>query len=89
MVPVIWSTTDITFCHFGPFSALLPLPLNNPKNQYFEKMKTIPGDIIIFIYKWQSYDVWFLRYGTRQKKCFVNLDCFCPFTPQKIKILKK
>ena len=23
-VPEIWNTTDIIFCHFGPFFALLP-----------------------------------------------------------------
>ena len=45
MVPEIWSTTDRIFCHFGPFFALLPH--NNPENQNFEKMKKIPGDIII------------------------------------------
>ena len=44
MVPEIWSATD-NFCHFGPF---LPFyPTNNPKNQYFETMKKIPGDIIM------------------------------------------
>ena len=36
---------DKIFCHFGPFFALLPP--NNPKNQNFEKMKNLPGDIII------------------------------------------
>ena len=29
----IWSTTDITFPHFGPFFVLLPS--NNPENQNF------------------------------------------------------
>ena len=45
MVPQIWSVTDIIFVildHFLPF-----YPLNNPKNQNFEKMKKITGDIII------------------------------------------
>ena len=45
MVSEIWSVTDIIFCHFGPFFALLPL--NNPKNQNFEKMKKTAGYIII------------------------------------------
>ena len=45
MVPEIWSATDIIFCHFGHF---LPFyPTNNPKNQYFEKMKKISRDIIM------------------------------------------
>ena len=70
MIPKIWSATDRTFSHFGPFFALLPLPrppLNNPKDQNFEKMKKNPRDIII-LHKctitiiWQSYDIWFLRY---------------------------
>ena len=40
--------------------------------------------------KWQSYDVWFLRYGVLQR--FLSFwTIFCPFNPlttQKIKILK-
>ena len=38
---------DITLCHFGPFFDPPPLPPNNPENQIFEKMKKMPGDIII------------------------------------------
>ena len=45
MVPLILSTTDRTFCHFGPFFALLPP--SNPKSQKFWKRKKMPGDIII------------------------------------------
>ena len=38
--------TERAFSHFGPF---LPFdPPNNPENQNFEKMKKIPGDIIIY-----------------------------------------
>ena len=53
MVPDIWSAADTIFYHFGPYFALLPLhpppppPNNNPQSQNFEKMKKIPGDIII------------------------------------------
>ena len=32
-------------------------------------------------HKWQSYDVWFLRYGVRQSEFFVILDYFLPFYP--------
>ena len=39
IVPQIWSATDRTFCHFGPFFALLPS--NNTKSQNFEKTKKI------------------------------------------------
>ena len=45
MVPGILSITDRFFCHFGPIFALLPP--NITKNQNFEKMKKMPGDIII------------------------------------------
>ena len=37
MIPEIWSATDRTFTHFGPFFALLPLP--PPENQNFEKVE--------------------------------------------------
>ena len=47
MVPEIRCVTDvIVISHFGLFFALLPPP-NSPKNQNFEKIKKIPGDIII------------------------------------------
>ena len=45
MVPEIWSAMERIFVildHFLPFH-----PLNNPKNQNFEKMKKTPGHIII------------------------------------------
>ena len=32
-------------------------------------------------HKWQSYDVWFLRYGVQQTESFVILDHFLPFYP--------
>ena len=44
-------------------------------------MKNITGDIIYAYQKSQSYDVWFLRYGVRQAKIFVNFRAiFYPFT---------
>ena len=46
MVPEAWSTTDRLFCHFGLF---LLFYFTNQKNQNFEKMKTISGDIQIHI----------------------------------------
>ena len=42
----IWSATDIIFCQFGLFFALLLLP-NNLHNQNFEKLKKIAGATII------------------------------------------
>ena len=45
MVPEILSATDRNFFHFGQFFA--HLPPKNPKNQNFEKIKKMPGDIIL------------------------------------------
>ena len=45
MVPVIWSTTDIIFCHSGPFLPFYP-PMD-PENQNFQKKEKTPEDIII------------------------------------------
>ena len=42
MVPEIWSVTDRTFCHFGPF-----FPFNPPNNLKIKKWKKTPGDSII------------------------------------------
>ena len=36
-------------------------------------------------HKWQSYDVWFLRYWLQQTEFFVILDHFLPFYPQHTK----
>ena len=66
--------------HFLPF-----YPPNNSKNQNFEKTKkknTWRYYHLTHVYhKWQSYDVWFLRYGARRTKFFIILDCFLPFCP--------
>ena len=32
-------------------------------------------------HKWQSYNVWFLRYGARQTEFFLILEHFMPFYP--------
>ena len=45
LVPEMCSVTDRIFCHFGQCFA--HLFLKNPKNQNFENMKKMPGDIII------------------------------------------
>ena len=70
MAPVIWSAIDRLFCHFGPFFTL------------FEKIKK-PWNIILtnLYHKWQSYDVWFLWYGSWQTDFFVLVDHFLPFYP--------
>ena len=77
---------------FCPFS-----PLKTQKINIKKLKKKTPGEILSFTHlqhKWQSYDIWFLRYGVQQTEFFVILDHFLPFCPpplrtQKIKILKK
>ena len=86
MVPDIWSITTEFFVnldHFLPFYSPPPSP-NNQKNQNFEKMKKKkkPCEYYHFTYvyhKWQSYDVWSLRYWVRWTEFFVILNCFLPF----------
>ena len=54
-------------------------------------MKKIPSRYyhFTFVYhEWQSYDVWFLRYGVQQAKYFLILEHSLSFQ-WKIKILKK
>ena len=60
-------------------------PLKPPKNQNFEKVKKIAGDIIILhkFIKNHGHEVRFLRYGVRQA------DFFALLLNWKIKILKK
>ena len=60
-VPEIWCVTDvIVIFHFGLFFALLPP--NSLKNQNFEKMKKMPGDIIILHMCTKNYDQ--MMYGS-------------------------
>ena len=98
MVPDIWSPTDRIFRHLGPFFlpfyAPPPPPRNNPKNQNFEKMKKLPGDIIILHRHTINdnhimYDSWDVECERQNFLSFWII--FCSFTPltQKIKILKK
>ena len=66
------------------WAIFLPVdPPNNTKNQNFENEKN-PRDIIILILvyrKWQSYNVWFLKYWAWQTK-------FHPTNKPENKILK-
>ena len=75
MVLEIWSMTDRIFSHFGPFFALLPP--NNPENQNFEKMKKMPGDIIIshkcsINDNHMMYNSWDMKCDRRQNKLFIK-----------------
>ena len=75
--------------HFLPF-----YPPNKPKNQNFEKMKKLSGDIIILHrhtinYNHMMYGSWDMEYD---RQFFVILDRFLSFYPPtspKINILKK
>ena len=73
--------------HFLPFD-----PPNTPKILNFLKMKKTRTyyHFKLVYHKWQPYDVWLLRYGTRQN-IFSFWTIFCPFTPlttQKINFEK-
>ena len=59
--------------HFSPF-----YPSNNPKNENFEKIKKDwrHYHFTQLYHKWQSYDVWFLRYEAWLTQFFVILDWF-------------
>ena len=71
MVPEIRCTNDKSFCHCGPFFALLPP--KNLHNQNFEKMKKIPGDIIV-LYMCTKNGAWPIEF-------FVILNHFLHFYP--------
>ena len=68
MVPKICSETDIIFCHFGRFFALLPIPCHPPPplspsppptlmipKIKWKKMKKMPGDIILLYIHVQGF----------------------------------
>ena len=65
------------FCHFGPFSAILPqkwkfgINVKKPLRYY---------PITHVHHKWRSYDVWFLRKAW-QTTFFCNFGPFFPFDP--------
>ena len=82
----------VTMGHFLPFF-LLP---RNLKNQNFEKMKKVSGDIIILYTKLyqhpQSYAVWFPKIRSETDNFLSFWETFCPLTllaTEKIRILKK
>ena len=86
MIFQIWSATDKIFCHFGPFFALFPL--NNPKNQNFEKLKKNPGDIIILNKCTKNHDhMLHCPLDMAHNRCdyFSFWAIFCPFTPDSPK----
>ena len=81
MVPEISSATDRIFCQFGPFFALLTL--SQPKNSLFYKNEKSTWRYYYFTkvyHKWQSYDVWLLRYEVERERFFSFWIVFCYFT---------
>ena len=98
-ITIIWCTVSEIqneayriFCHFWPFFALLPP--NDPKNQNFETMKKIPGDIVLLHMCAINED--HMIYVSRNVRCnwqhfllfWAIFYSFTPLTTQKIKILK-
>ena len=89
-----WDTEWCKFCHFGPFFALYS-PLNNPENQYFEKMKKASWYAIILNLCNKKHN--HMMYAYSDMECDDIIFCyfrlfFCSFTPlltPKIKIWKK
>ena len=59
---------------FCPFT-----PLWTQKIKILKKWKKYLKILSFYKHKWQSYDVWFLRYGVQWTECFVILDHLLPF----------
>ena len=91
-VPEIWCVTHVIIFHFGPLFALLSP--TSPKNQNFEKMKKIPGDIIILDMCSKNYDqMMYSPWDMVRDACnyFSFWATFCPFIhyqPKKSKLKK-
>ena len=93
MLTQTWSVTDIIFCHFMPFFALLP-HYWPPKLKFGKNVKKKPRNIILLHMctinqDHMMYDFWDIK---SKGEFLVILGNFCPLTllkTQKIKILKK
>ena len=81
---------DRMSCHFGPFFCPFT-PLTTQKIKSLKKWKKKKQSwryyhFTCVYHNWQSYDVWFLRYGVKRTKIFVILDHFLHFyTPNNPK----
>ena len=85
MIPEIWCTTDRIFSNFRPFFALLhPLPpITTNRIKILRQWKNTwrYHHFTQVHHKWQSYDIWFLRYEVHQIEFFLSSwAIFCPFT---------
>ena len=63
------------------FCPFIPLTTQKIKTSKNEKNPWRYYHFTHVYHKWQSFDVWFLRYQVRQTEFFVNLDNFLPFYP--------
>ena len=96
MVPEIWSTSDffVILGHFLPFYCPPP-PLATSKIKFWksEKNSWRYYHFTHVYHKWQSYYVWFVRYGTQQTEIFVTVGHYLPFylpeQPRKTKFWYK
>ena len=91
MLTPIWSATDIIFCHFRPFFALLLQRLTSKIKTWIKCKKHLEILLLSFYvhHKSRSYDIWFLRYKVQRIMFFDILCHFLHFDfDQKIKILK-
>ena len=86
MVPEIWSAMDKIFLSFWTVSCRFN-PLTTWKIKIWKKWKNHLEILSFFtcVHKWQSHDVWFLRYGAWRTKFFCHLDFSCAFTPNNPK----
>ena len=85
MLTQIWRATDIIFCRFRPFLALLlnywPQKLNFEKKNVKNTWRYYPFTHVY--HKSRSYGVWFLRYKVQRTEFFVILVHFLNFDPPK------
>ena len=92
MVPEMWSTTDIIFVILDHFLRCPPRYGTRKSKLWRNEQHTWRYYHFINVYhKWQSHDIWFLRYDAWRTEFFVIWNVFCHFTPLttwKIQILK-
>ena len=86
-----YGSRRMAFLSFWSVFSLLP-PSEPRKSKYWKNEKnTSRYNVTNVCHKWQSYDVWVLRYRVQRVEFFIILTIFYPFTPlttQKIKVLK-
>ena len=72
-----WWRVFVILGHFLPFD-----PPNKPKNENFEKMKKISGDIIIlYMCTINENQMMYGSWDMESDRIFLILDFFCLFTP--------